>query len=62
MATGAFIEGLTDWAMAIFAAERVPAPDAKIVAENLAYAERRGIRSHGFIRMPIYIERIRAGG
>ncbi|MBO0838144.1 MAG: Ldh family oxidoreductase [Actinobacteria bacterium] len=62
MAAGAFIEELADWARAIFAAERVPAPDANIVAENLAYAERRGIRSHGFIRMPIYIERIRAGG
>jgi ureidoglycolate dehydrogenase (NAD+) len=62
MATGASIEELTHWATAIFAAEHLPAPDANIVAENLAYAERRGIRSHGFIRIPIYIERIRAGG
>jgi ureidoglycolate dehydrogenase (NAD+) len=62
MATGAVIEELTYWAKTVFAAERVPDPDASIVAENLAYAERRGIRSHGFIRIPIYIERIRAGG
>lgn len=62
MTTSASVEGLEHWASAVFAAERVPAADANIVAENLAYAERRGIRSHGFIRIPIYIERIRAGG
>ena len=62
MATGAFIEELAHWTRTIFAAEHVPARDADIVAENLAYAERRGIRSHGFIRIPIYIDRIRAGG
>ena len=62
MPAGAFVSELGQWARSVFAAERVPAPDANTVAENLAYAERRGIRSHGFIRIPIYIERIRAGG
>lgn len=62
MATCAPIEGLTQWAQAVFAAEGVPARDAHTLADNLAYAERRGIRTHGFIRIPIYLERIRAGG
>lgn len=56
------IEGLTQWAQALFAAEGVPAQGAQTLTDNLAYAERRGIRTHGFIRMPIYLERIRAGG
>jgi LDH2 family malate/lactate/ureidoglycolate dehydrogenase len=62
MATRVPIEPLTQWAQAIFAAEGVPATGAQILADNLAYAERRGFRSHGFIRMPIYLQRTRAGG
>lgn len=62
MVTRAPIEPLTQWAQMLFAAEGVPAGDAQTLADNLAYAERRGFRSHGFIRMPIYLERTRAGG
>jgi ureidoglycolate dehydrogenase (NAD+) len=62
MVTYASIEGLTEWAQALFAAAGVPAEGAGTVADSLGFAERRGIRTHGFVRMPIYLERIRAGG
>ena len=62
MATRASVEALTQWAQSVFAAEGVPAPGAQTLADNLGWAERRGIQTHGFIRIPIYLERIRAGG
>lgn len=39
----------------------VPEEEASIVAANLIDADRRGIRSHGLMRLPIYVERIRKG-
>jgi LDH2 family malate/lactate/ureidoglycolate dehydrogenase len=62
MAINAPIEPLKRWAQVLFAAEGVPPPAAQILADSLAYAELHGIRTHGFIRMPIYLERTRAGG
>src|SRR5215471_12442275 len=38
------------------------AADARIVAENLLFANLRGVDSHGVIRMKIYADRLRAGG
>jgi LDH2 family malate/lactate/ureidoglycolate dehydrogenase len=35
--------------------------DAKAVAEALVYANLRAIDSHGFERVPVYMERVRAG-
>ncbi|WP_249871636.1 Ldh family oxidoreductase [Oceanobacillus saliphilus] len=35
--------------------------DAKIITETMLVADYRGIHSHGFIRLPIYIERIKKG-
>lgn len=35
--------------------------DAKLVSETMLVADLRGINSHGFIRLPIYIERIKNG-
>lgn len=40
----------------------VPQSEAQIVAEALAAAQARGMASHGAMRLPIYVERIRAGG
>lgn len=37
------------------------AEDAALVADSLVLAELRGVRSHGLIRLPIYVERIRRG-
>lgn len=36
--------------------------DAEIVASNIVEAEARGVASHGLILLPVYVERIRAGG
>ncbi len=39
----------------------VPDADAKIVAEILVHANLRGVDSHGVLRLPHYIKRIKAG-
>jgi LDH2 family malate/lactate/ureidoglycolate dehydrogenase len=36
--------------------------DARLIAENLIFANLRGVDSHGVIRLKIYAERLRAGG
>lgn len=36
--------------------------DAEITAENLIFANLRGVDSHGVIRMKVYADRLRAGG
>ncbi len=36
--------------------------DAQLTAENLVFANLRGVDSHGVIRLKIYTERLRAGG
>jgi L-2-hydroxycarboxylate dehydrogenase (NAD+) len=46
----------------VFAAAGVPAADAKILADLMVEADLRGSDTHGVIRLPIYIRRIRAGG
>lgn len=40
----------------------LPPDDAKITAENLLFANLRGVDSHGVIRLKIYADRLRAGG
>jgi LDH2 family malate/lactate/ureidoglycolate dehydrogenase len=40
----------------------LPPEAARLTAENLISANRRGVDSHGVIRMRIYAERLRAGG
>lgn len=37
-------------------------PNAELVADVLVDAERRGIRSHGLMRLPVYAERLERGG
>ena len=46
----------------VFAAAGVPEADAKILAELMVEADLRGSDTHGVIRLPIYVRRIRAGG
>src|SRR5213594_1834304 len=36
--------------------------EARLTAENLIFANLRGVDSHGVIRLKIYADRIRAGG
>jgi LDH2 family malate/lactate/ureidoglycolate dehydrogenase len=38
------------------------APNARLTAENLIFANLRGVDSHGVIRMKIYADRLRLGG
>jgi LDH2 family malate/lactate/ureidoglycolate dehydrogenase len=40
----------------------VPGAEASIVTENLIDADLRGVESHGVVRLPIYIRRLRDGG
>lgn len=40
----------------------VPADDAALVASSLVGADLRGMNSHGVLRLPVYIRRLRAGG
>ncbi|WP_366554253.1 Ldh family oxidoreductase [Aquibaculum sediminis] len=40
----------------------VPEADARVVSDSLVEADLRGMNSHGIIRLPVYIRRLRAGG
>jgi LDH2 family malate/lactate/ureidoglycolate dehydrogenase len=42
-------------------AHQVPPQDAKIVAECLVSADLRGVDTHGLVRMPGYLDRVRRG-
>jgi L-2-hydroxycarboxylate dehydrogenase (NAD+) len=45
-----------------FIAARVPAADAETLAQLMVTADLRGSDTHGVIRLPLYVRRIRAGG
>src|SRR6201996_1412414 len=53
---------LTAFVTRAFAAAGLPESDAKAVAELMIEADLRGSDTHGVIRLPIYVRRIRAGG
>lgn len=40
----------------------VPEDEARLLADALVSADARGMNSHGVMRLPVYVERIRAGG
>src|ERR1700737_3917611 len=44
------------------AAAGLPAPDAAQVAELMVEADLRGSDTHGVIRLPLYVRRLKAGG
>ena len=56
------LSGISEWARTLLTAHGMPATSAATVVESLAYAERRGIHTHGFIRLRVYLERLQAGG
>jgi LDH2 family malate/lactate/ureidoglycolate dehydrogenase len=45
-----------------FVAAGLPEPDAKAIAELMVEADLRGSDTHGVIRLPLYVRRIRADG
>jgi LDH2 family malate/lactate/ureidoglycolate dehydrogenase len=59
--TRAAPQRLTDFATAVLRAEGVPADDARLVARCLVQAELWGHPSHGMLRLPWYVARIRSG-
>jgi LDH2 family malate/lactate/ureidoglycolate dehydrogenase len=46
----------------IFRACGMSAEDASVLARSLVAADRRGIHSHGVLRVPEYVEKLRTGG
>jgi LDH2 family malate/lactate/ureidoglycolate dehydrogenase len=52
---------LTERVARVFAALGLPEEDARIVADHLVEADLRGVHSHGVIRVPTYVQGIRAG-
>jgi L-2-hydroxycarboxylate dehydrogenase (NAD+) len=53
---------LRDFVSRAFVKAGVPTADAEILAELMVEADMRGGDTHGVIRLPLYIRRIRAGG
>jgi LDH2 family malate/lactate/ureidoglycolate dehydrogenase len=54
-------EKLKRWVAGIFEKEGVATEHAKTLAEVLVWADLRGIDTHGVVRVPRYVELIRAG-
>jgi LDH2 family malate/lactate/ureidoglycolate dehydrogenase len=50
------------WCVDLLVAAGLEEAAAQVAVENLVYAERRGFASHGFLRLPTYVDRLRAGG
>jgi LDH2 family malate/lactate/ureidoglycolate dehydrogenase len=54
-------EALLDFTSAVLRAEGVPEPDAHLLADTLVTAELWGHPSHGMLRLPWYVARLRSG-
>jgi hypothetical protein len=52
---------LADFAAWVLRAEGVPAEDAVLLADSLVTAELWGHASHGMLRLPWYVTRLRTG-
>src|SRR5271155_5227162 len=55
-------ERLTAFVVRAFIAAGIPATDAETLAQLMVEADLRGSDTHGVIRLPLYVRRIRAGG
>lgn len=53
---------LEDWATEVLQLAGLSAEDGRTIARNLSAAEIRGLPGHGFLRLPIYLDRLKAGG
>jgi LDH2 family malate/lactate/ureidoglycolate dehydrogenase len=54
-------DGADAFARSLLQAHGVPPEDAAIIAGCLVSADLRGVDTHGLCRLPIYLERVRAG-
>jgi LDH2 family malate/lactate/ureidoglycolate dehydrogenase len=52
---------LTGYVAELLGAAGMPQGDAGLAAEQLVAADLRGVESHGVVRVPIYVERLRCG-
>jgi LDH2 family malate/lactate/ureidoglycolate dehydrogenase len=52
---------LASYCQNLFVAAGMPPGDAQLTAEQLVTADLRGVESHGVVRVPIYVERLRRG-
>ena len=50
------------WATEALRKAGLSAADAEVTAASLAFAEERGVQTHGFIRLLTYVQRAKAGG
>lgn len=50
------------WGVSVLMRAGLRAEAAGAICANLAYAEQKGLRTHGFVRLAVYLERIEAGG
>lgn len=55
------IDALRELGMAVFRAAGVPEENAACVVDALVLAERDGLSSHGFSRIPFYVDQARSG-
>jgi LDH2 family malate/lactate/ureidoglycolate dehydrogenase len=53
---------LEHWTSHVLVRAGLTQADADQVVANLAFAEARGVRTHGLLRLPTYVNRVRAGG
>jgi LDH2 family malate/lactate/ureidoglycolate dehydrogenase len=56
------LDALRDWTTGVLVKAGLSEADARPVAASLAFAESRGVATHGFLRLPTYVDRISAGG
>lgn len=61
MPTTVHADELTRFGTAVLQACGVPAADAHLLADSLVVAELWGHSSHGMLRLPWYVERLRSG-
>jgi LDH2 family malate/lactate/ureidoglycolate dehydrogenase len=54
-------DALLDFTTAVLCAEGVPGPDAHLLADTLVTAELWGHASHGLLRLPWYVAKLRKG-
>lgn len=55
------IDNLRSWGVLILKSYKVPEEDANIIIDSLIYANRRGITSHGIIRLLDYVSNLKVG-
>lgn len=56
------IRAVQDWAAEALGRAGLSEPDAEVTAASLAFADARGVHTHGFMRLSTYVKRARAGG